>query len=130
MARHKRTYTGERLTARIAVMMTPSEREALEKGAAGQGTPTLSAYARDLLSRPLAGAASAPRRNPDAPGLMRALTLAGGELNAIGNNLNQIARHLNTTGELGAWDDLPAALKEFRQIADQLKAAITRVLEL
>jgi hypothetical protein len=104
MARHKQTYTGERLTARVAVMMTPSEREALEKGAAGQGAPTLSAYARDLLFRRSAGVAAASRRNPDAPGIMRALASAGRELNANGNNLNQIA--------------------------DQLKAAISRVLEL
>ena len=59
---------------------------------------------------------AATRRHPEAAALMR-------ELNAIGNNLNQIARHLNSTGELRAYDDLPAVL-------NQHKRAIARVLDL
>ena len=47
-----------------------------------------------------------------------------------GNNLNQIARHLNTTGDLRDWDELREALVDFQQIAGDLKSAVSRVLDL
>jgi len=115
MARYNRTYVGERRTAPLRLQLTPSERDELDAAAAGQGT-TLSVYTRELLFRRSAAVVAGARRNPEAAALMR-------ELNAIGNNLNQIARHLNTTGELDAWDDLDGALGLCKQ-------AIARVLEL
>ena len=45
------------------------------------------------------------------------------ELSAIGNNLNQIARHLNTTGELRDWGEL-------REAMTMHKEAISRVIAL
>ena len=52
------------------------------------------------------------------------------ELNAIGNNLNQIARHLNTTGELRDWGELREALALFEKGEARHIAAVTRVLDL
>src|SRR5271154_2853974 len=129
MARHKRSYVGERLTSRVGVKMTPSERRELEDAAAGQGAP-LSAYARELLFRRSAAVVAATRRNPEAAGMMRALTAVGRELNASGNTLNQIARHLNTTGDLRDWGELREALADYQRGADMLKAAIGKVLDL
>ena len=130
MARHKRSYIGEKRTAALRVQLTPSERAELEKDAAGQGAANLSAYARELLFRRSAAVVAGTRRNPEAAGIMRALAQAGRALNAYGNNLNQIARHLNTTGDLRDWSELREALGDFREIADDLKSAVGRVLEL
>ena len=52
------------------------------------------------------------------------------ELSAIGNNLNQIARHLNTTGELRDWGELREALAMFQKGEAQHIAAASRVLDL
>jgi hypothetical protein len=116
MAQRRRRRRPEELrTAFLGVQLTLAERAVLETAAATEGA-TLSVYARELLFRRHAAVVAATRRHPEAAALMR-------ELNAIGNNLNQIARHLNSTGELRASDDLPAVL-------DQHKRAIVRVLDL
>ena len=115
MARYNRSYAGERRTAPLRVQLTPSERERLDAAAAGQGAP-LSVYARELLFRRSDAAIAGIRRNPEAAALMR-------ELNAIGNNLNQIARQLNTTGDLRDAEALSHAL-------DLYKQAIARVIAL
>src|ERR1700722_11080878 len=98
MARYSRDFDGERRTALLTVKLTPAERCILDEAARLQGTQ-VSAYARELLFRRHASVVASIRRNPEAAALMR-------ELNAIGNNLNQIARHLNTSGEMRAFDDL------------------------
>ena len=116
MPRYERSYTGEKRTEFLGLQLTPSERAELEDAAKGQGAPTLSAYARELLFRRSAAVVAATRRNPEAKALMH-------ELTAIGNNLNQIARHLNTTGDLRDWGEL-------REAMTLHKAAIGRVLAL
>lgn len=115
MARYHRAFTGERRTVKRTMQLTPSEDAELTAAARQQGAP-VTTFARELLFRRAAAVVAATRRHPEAAALMR-------ELNAIGNNLNQIARHLNSTGELRAYDDLPAVL-------DQHKRAIARVLDL
>jgi hypothetical protein len=115
MARHRRDHTGEHRTEGLRVQLTPAERDVLHDAADARGA-TVSAYARELLFRHRAGMVASTRRNPEAAGLMR-------ELNAIGNLLNQIARHLNTSGEFREWDDLPGVLAMHKQ-------AIARVLDL
>jgi hypothetical protein len=115
MARYSRDFDGERRTAILTVKLTPAERGTLAAGAKLQGAQ-VSAYARELLFERHITVVAGTKRNPEAAALMRAL-------NAIGNNLNQISRHLNSTGELRAVDDLPAAL-------DLHKQAIARVLDL
>jgi hypothetical protein len=74
--------------------------------------------------------AAATRRNPEAKAIMRALEAAAFELNAIGNNLNQIARALNTTGELRDWHELRDALDLFEKGETRHIAAVSRVLDL
>jgi Bacterial mobilisation protein (MobC) len=92
--------------------------------------PTLSAYARELLFRRSAAVVAATRRNPEAKAIMDALDAAAGELNAIGVNLNQIARHLNSTGDLRDWGELREALDLYRDGAERYIGAVERVLAL
>jgi len=71
----------------------------------------------------------ARRRNPEARAIIDAMDAAGHELQAIGNNLNQIARHLNTTGELRDWPELREALALNKQWTERHIAALERVLD-
>ena len=89
MPRYERSYTGEKRTEFLDLQLTPTERRQIEDAAKEAGS-TLSEWARDLLLARSATAAMlrAQRRNPEAKAIMDALNAAGGELNAIGNNLN------------------------------------------
>ena len=115
MARYDRGFDGERRTAFLGIQLTPTERAELEAAAQEVGA-RVSTFARELLLRRGPAVVAGTRRNPEAAGLMR-------ELNAIGNLLNQIARHLNSTGETRPWDDLPGVL-------DLHKRALSRILDL
>ena len=117
MARHRKTYTGERRTVHLGVQLTPSERAELEAAAAEAGTG-LSQYVRELCLRRAADAAAVggARRNPQAKRLMF-------ELSAIGNNLNQLARVANTSRHAPQEGELKATI-------EVLKAAMARVLAL
>ena len=117
MARHRKTYTGERRTVHLGVQLTPSERTELQRAAAEAGA-CLSQYVRELCLRRTAEAATVggARRNPEAKRLLH-------ELSAIGNNLNQIARVANTTRHA-------PQLAELKATVDVLKAAMARVLAL
>jgi Bacterial mobilisation protein (MobC) len=124
MARYDKRYAGERRTEGLRVMLTPSERRELEEAVKGQGASKLSIFVRELLFRRAAAVVASTRRNPEAKAIMRALEAAAFELNAIGNNLNQIARALNTTGELRD------ALDLFEKGETRHVAALSRVLDL
>ena len=117
MARHRKTYTGERRTVHLGVQLTPTERAELASAAAGAGA-SLSQYVRELCLRRTAEAAieGGARRNPEARALVR-------ELTAIGNNLNQLARVANQTGELRREGELSMTI-------DRLKEAMTKVITL
>ncbi len=117
MARHRKTYTGERRTVHLGVQLTPSERAELELAATEAGA-SLSQYVRELCLRRAAEAATVggARRNPEAKRLMH-------ELSAIGNNLNQLARVANTKHQA------PQEV-ELRATIEVLKAAMARVLSL
>jgi hypothetical protein len=117
MARYELAYSGERRTAHLGVQLTPSERQGLAEAAEGAGA-RLSDYVRSLcLQRSAAaGLVAGTRRNPEAKALMF-------ELTAIGNNLNQLARHANTSGRMPE----AAALHE---VLELVKAAMGRVLAL
>jgi uncharacterized protein (DUF1778 family) len=109
--------TGERRTVHLGLQLTPSERAALESAAALAGA-SLSQYVRELC---LARAGEAPtvagaRRNPEAKRLMY-------ELNAIGNNLNQMAKVANTVHAAPRLDELRNAIAA-------LKATLVHVLTL
>jgi len=116
MARYDRSYAGERRTDGLRLQLTPSERAELEEAAAEQGAPNLSTFARELLFRRSAAVVAATRRNPQAKALLA-------EFNAIGNNVNQLTRLANTTG------DMPA-LSELHAIRGVLEAAVRYALDL
>ena len=130
MARHKRSYAGERRTAGLRVQLTPGERSELGAAATQQGAQNLSTYAREMLFRRSAAIVAATRRNPEAAALIRELNAAARQLNGIGNNLNQIARELNTSGDLRDWRELRDALKDYELGIDMYKLAVGRVLDL
>ena len=118
MARYDQSYVGDRRTASVHVQLTPGERAELETAAAGAGSTSLSAYVRTLCLRRLGDAprVAGARSNPDARWLFY-------ELNAIGNNLNQLTRIANTHRALPAADEL-------RAITSLVRAAIARVIAL
>jgi uncharacterized protein (DUF1778 family) len=115
MARYERTYSGERRTAFVGLHLTPSERAELDSAAALQGA-NVSDYSRELLFRRSAAVVAGTRRNPEAATLAR-------ELSAVGNLLNQIARHANATGEL-------RDLETLDELLDLIKQALSRVIAL
>src|SRR5215212_3159131 len=116
MARYERSYAGERRSVHLGVQLTPTERDELEAAATRQGA-SISVYARELLFRRSAAVVAATRRNPEAKALIR-------ELSAIGNNLNQLMRHANSTGELG-----PERSAEVDETLLAIKAAAARALD-
>ncbi len=118
MGRYAPSYSGERRTSALHVQLTPGERAELEAAATSAGVSSLSAYARCLFfRRPFdAGPVAGTRGNPDADRL-------AGELNAIGNNLNQLTHLAHRTGAIAAEDELRATIS-------LLKAAIARVIAL
>ena len=117
MSRYGRTYDGERRTSGLRVQLTPSERAAIEATAENSGASTSEFVRKRCLDGiHAAGRAAVVRRTPDVRRLIY-------ELNAIGNNLNQIARIANTLREPPRPDALDG-------VAGLLKAAIARVLDL
>jgi Bacterial mobilisation protein (MobC) len=117
MARHKQAYRGERLTASFAAKCTPSERERLDAAAKAHGI-SLSDYARrTVFHRPIESRnGSDIRRNPEAAELCE-------QVRALGVNMNQIAHHLNATGEIR---DIP----EFAELCREIKAVFARIISL
>ena len=130
MARYKRSYVGEKRTAALCLHLTPTERGELKKDAAGQGAASVNAYARELLFRRSAAVVAATRRNPEADAIMRELRAVGVGLAAPGNNLNQLARQLNTTGDLRDWSELRDTLEAVKEATELVKRAVGRVLDL
>ena len=117
MARHRKTYTGERRTVHLGVQLTPTERAELDAAAAAAGAG-LSQYVRELCLRRTAtpSTVAGARRNPEAKRLMN-------ELNWIGNNLNQLARVANTNRAAPQLDEL-------KRTIEILKATLAHVLSL
>lgn len=117
MARHKQSYSGERLTEPLRMQLTPSQRQELEAAAAASGA-RISDYAREQLFRkggqPIAVAGV--RRNPDAKAL-------ADEIRRVGNNLNQLAHQANANGMVEAQRQLDDAIT-------LVKAALSRVITL
>ena len=95
MARYRATDASERRTAKVTVQLAPTERQRLEAAAAREGK-ALSDYVRQLCLR-RGGPGSGRGRRPGGTPTRR---LLADELRAIGNNINQLARIANQTGEL------------------------------
>jgi hypothetical protein len=117
MARHKRSYTGERRTEHIGFYATPTERAELEAAAAQRGA-NRSEYTRELVYRRLGTPVTVAgvQRNADAAALVN-------QVRPLGVNMNQVARHLNATGEIR---DYP----ELRELLAGIKAVLARPLAL
>jgi hypothetical protein len=99
VARYERSYTGERRTEGLHLKCTPSERAELDAAAMQQGA-TVSDLAREILFRRSAARPNVGTNTADAV-IKRELENSQHAHNAVGNLLNQLARHANTTGELG-----------------------------
>ena len=130
MARHKKTYAGEQFTVKRTVKLTPAQAAEIDAAAERQGAANWSDFARELMFRRLGTPAivAGTRRNPEKDALFSALRTAALEHSANGNNLNQIARHLNTTGDLRNWADLREAVAAFNKAENLYIAALERVL--
>ena len=129
MARHKKNYAGERHTAGLHVKCTPSQKAELQAAAAQQGA-NVSDFMRELLFRRLGGPGivAGTRRDPNAMAIIEAMRAAAFEHSANGNNLNQIARHLNSTGDLHNWADLREAVALFAKAENLYIAALERAM--
>jgi len=115
MARYEQNYEGERRTRSIGIKLTPTERAEFEAAAEEIGVP-LSAYVRELAIKRSPQVAGMVRRNPQAKALLR-------EISAIGNNINQLARHANAQNELPSLSVLKTATAALRD-------ALAHILEL
>lgn len=117
MARYRATDAAERRTAPLRSWVTPAERQQLETAAAREGK-ALSDYVRQLCLRRggKAPVVAGARRNPEAK-------LLADELRAIGNNINQLARVANQTGEIRREAELTFVI-------DRLVATMDRVIRL
>jgi hypothetical protein len=133
MARRKKRDDGEQpeqLTVRRTMRLTPSQAAELDAGADKDGV-CWSDLARELMFRRSA-ARPAGIGPADILALRNDLNSAGRANTANGNLLNQIARHANTTGELGAQRlaELDAALARFNEVNELHKLALHRVFSL
>ena len=118
MARYRATDASERRTAKVTVQLAPTERTTAgsRRGARGQGPlATMCGSSACAVEARLAGRGGA-RRNPDAKAL-------ADELRAIGNNINQLARVANQTGEIRREAELAFVI-------DRLVATMDRVIRL
>jgi hypothetical protein len=128
MPRYASTFSGELRTVALNVQLTPSERAEIERLQRARGFARLSDYARAAV---LSGQAAAPltARLPD----LAAKVLAGeiarldAELSRLGNNLNQMARRANESGQVRSEEDLAACLAEITDAAAKVRATLDRV---
>jgi Bacterial mobilisation protein (MobC) len=114
MARHRADYVGERRTDHFRCQLTPSEKRNLETGAELLGV-NLSDYGRRYL--PLG---KVPRRQPHHRQRDKIRAQLFGELGRIGNNLNQLARHANETGNMPALAALESCLQEIKSATSRI----------
>ena len=111
MARHRRGYTGERYSELLCVKLTPSQRAELARQAEASGVPV------SYLARVVLTGTRLPRIGANAQTL-RSLTA---QIAHIGNNINQLARIANQTGEIRSAVALEAVTA---QIIDTLKKVV------
>jgi hypothetical protein len=116
MPRYRKSYEGERRTRRRIIMLTPSEDRKLQQSAEAAGAQFSEHVRERCLRGSTAGIVSGTRRNPQASALV-------GELTAIGNTLNRLARIANATRAMSQLDELHLT-------TGLLKAAFERVLTL
>jgi hypothetical protein len=99
MARRKKRDDDEQLTVIRTMRLTPRQAAELDATATEQDA-TWSDIARELMFRRSAARPNVGSRS-EAAITKRQLEAAQHATDAAGNLLNQLARHANTTGELG-----------------------------
>jgi hypothetical protein len=129
VARRKKNYAGERFTVKRTLKLTPAMAAELDAAAEQRGA-SWSDFAREVMLRRLGmpGMVAGTRRDPAADRIFQAMRATALEHSANGNNLNQIARHLNTTGDLPNWADLREAVALFTKAENLYLAALEQVL--
>lgn len=105
-----KTDAATRRTSVVAVRLTVAERAALEARAASAGLP-LPDYMRSALVE-----AAPPRRRKASSGSARLGAVELRELNAIGVNLNQLAKRANAGDGRDIGGPVMAALAELQTI--------------
>jgi hypothetical protein len=130
MARYERNYDGERRTVHMSFYGTPSEAAEVDAGRVEQGI-TRSDFLRELVFRRLAARPDGIGK-ADVVAIKRELESSQHANNAVGNLLNQLARHANTTGELGSerLAELDDAIALARRASELYIAALTNVISL
>jgi hypothetical protein len=130
MSRYEKSYQGERRTAALRLQLTPAERAELDAAAADQGA-RVSTVAREMMFR-----RSAARPSGITPAVIdrtrKDLDASQRANNSVGVLLNQLARHANTTGELGPvrLEELDEAIAETKRATELYIAALLHVLSL
>jgi uncharacterized protein (DUF1778 family) len=122
MARHKRDYSGENVTARINFKCTPSQRRELID-AARRRAATISDFTREIVFAHLTNTpiAAIPIRDVHTDTQLSKTTHA---LDQVGNLLNQIARRADMTNDLGPFAaHLRQAIFTIDHAGDKLLAA-------
>lgn len=106
-------------TKQVKIRFTPEEFNAIA-AKLETGTLSMSAYGRmTMLGEP------GPRARRRLPADHQALRQMLGHLGRVGNNLNQIARHLNTGADPhGLVPELQDALADYARMRDALYAAL------
>jgi hypothetical protein len=130
VARHKRDYCGEPFTARIGFKCTATLRAELV-GAARSHAARISDFTRAIVIAHLAEApiAIASQRSLEIDANFRSIISTTHTLNPIRSLLNQIARHVNWTGELGPFGaDLRETISACERAADRLAAAADKIV--
>ena len=119
MARHRKEYEGERLSARLLVQLTPTDHGGIGVAARAQGlTPT--EFARELL---LNGMRAYRAGGSAREAHHRALVKAIGELVETGVLLNDLAKLCNRSKRIEVEGSLVALCAKLQ---DQLKAVPPR----
>jgi hypothetical protein len=111
------------------VRVSGEEREALEERAQARGVSVARLMVDSALERPLPESQPNPSFAERLPyyeildGLQR-------ELGRVGNNVNQLARHANTSGEMPTAERLEVALEEARAAIRAVQAESVRLSQL
>ena len=104
----------------LRIRLTPAEHATIEAAADRAGL-SLAGYARSVLL-----AAEPPRQSRRPPANKAELAVILGQLGKIGSNVNQIARVLNSGGDLDP-PELATALAEIDAMHAAIMAALGRV---
>lgn len=107
-------------TSHITVRLTPDERTSID-GAAERAGFTTGSYVRQIVL-----AAPTPRQVRRPPIERRELARLLGELGRVGNNINQIARVINSGAEI-EMKELEDAIISLGPVRDAILQALGRV---